>query len=62
MSFKISNSPPTFFKIKKINDEYDLYEREIRMIQNEFAGSLKQEDAALLLEWISTHQMRIRNA
>ena len=53
---------PIFFKIKKINDESDLYERKMRMIQNEFAGNLKQEDAALLLDWISINQrLRIRN-
>ena len=49
---------PIFFKIKKINDEYDFYERKIRQIQNEFAGDLKQEDAALLLDWISINQKR----
>lgn len=53
---------PIFFKIKKINEEYDFYERKIRMIQNEFAGSLKQEYAALLLEWIAIHQkLRMRS-
>ena len=53
---------PIFLKIKKINDESDLYERKIRMIQNEFAGNLKQEDAADLLDWIAIHQkLRMRN-
>lgn len=53
---------PIFFKIKKINDEYEIYERKIRMIENEFAGNLKQEDATFLLEWISIHQrLRMRN-
>ena len=53
---------PIFFKIKTINDEYDLYERKIRMMQNQFAGNLKQEDAALLLEWIAIRQrLRMRN-
>ena len=51
---------PIFLKIKKINDEYDFYERKIRQIENSFAGDLKQEDAALLLDWISKNQMRVR--
>ena len=68
MVFDMKTSSPLFSNndvMKKsiiFYDEYDYYERKIRMIQNEFAGSLKQEDAALLLNWISTHQMRIRNA
>ena len=54
-----SNNPsPIFLKIKKINDESDFYERKIRLLQNEFAGDLKQEDAAVLLNWISTNQKR----
>ena len=62
MVFCSKTPSPIFLKIKKINDEYDLYERKIRMIQNEFAGNLKQEDAALLLDWISIRQkLRMRN-
>lgn len=58
----MQNFSPIFFKVKKINDEYEFYERKIRMIQNEFAGNLKQEDATLLLEWISIRQkLRMRN-
>ena len=60
MTFLSNNTTPIFLKIKNINDEYDLYERKIRMIQNEFAGDLKQKDAALLLDWISKNQMRVR--
>ena len=60
MIFEMQKPSPIFFKIKTINDEYDFYERKIRQIQNQFAGDLKQEDAAILLEWISIRQ-RIKN-
>ena len=36
-------------------DELDNYERKIRIIQNEFAGALKQDQAAELLNWISVN-------
>lgn len=53
--------PSPFFLIKKINDEYDIYERKIRQLQNNFAGNLKQDDAARLLDWISINQkLRMR--
>ena len=62
MDFLNSNPSPIFLKVKKINDEYEIYERKIRMIENEFAGNLKQIDAAILLEWISIRQrLRMRN-
>lgn len=46
---------PTPFFIEK---ELETYERKIRIIQNQFAGNLKQEDAVILLEWIGK---RIKN-
>ena len=58
MNFLNSNPSPIFLKIKSINDEYDFYERKIRQIQNQFAGDLKQDDAAVLLNWISINQKR----
>lgn len=47
MVFDIQNPIPFF-----IEKEYETYERKIRMIQNQFAGNLKQEDAVILLDWI----------
>ena len=55
MVFDMKTQSPLFsFDAKSIlfYDELDNYERKIRVIQNEFAGSLKQDQAAELLAWI----------
>ena len=61
MAFDIQSQPPIFSnninndtmnKSILFYDELDNYERKIRIIQNEFAGALKQEQAAELLAWI----------
>ena len=62
MDFLNSNPSPIFLKVKRLDDELDFYERKIRLLENEFAGNLKQVDAAILLEWIAIRQrLRMRN-
>ena len=55
MAFNIQKTSPLFSNEAKailFYDELDNYERKIRKIQNEFAGALKQDQAAELLAWI----------
>ena len=55
MTFDIRSSTPLFSNEAKtilFYDELNNYERKIRIIQNEFAGALKQDQAAELLAWI----------
>ena len=56
MAFDMKTQSPIFLnsdsKSILFYDELDNYERKIRIIQNEFAGALKQDQAAELLAWI----------
>ena len=57
MTFDMKTSTPLFSNdvMKKsilFYDELNNYERKMRIIQNEFAGALKQDQAAELLAWI----------
>ena len=53
--------PSPIFLNKTIDEEFEIYERKIRIIQNEFAGNLKQDDAVRLLDWIAINRrLRMR--
>ena len=56
MVFDMKTSSPIFLNYDSKSilfyNELDNYERKIRIIQNEFAGALKQDQAAELLAWI----------
>ena len=58
MSFLSKNPTSLFSKSILFYDELDNYERKIRKIQNEFAGALKQDQAAQLLSWIGENNVR----